>query len=192
MVRDNSIAARCYLCHLTIYGMKGIVVKKASPADAGLLAAIARETFVESYGDKNTPENMADYLNTHFNDGTVLDELSNADCHILIAWEADVPVGYMKLNTGAEQTDLQETDSVEVERIYVRQAWQGRKVGHLLLEKAAETAGSLGKGSVWLGVWEENRGAIRFYERNGFIPFGTHVFMLGTDAQNDILMRRKL
>jgi len=172
--------------------MEEIVVKKASPADANVLAVIARETFVESYADKNTKENMADYLNTHFTDSVIRDELTNTDCHIFIAWDDNRPAGYLKLNTGAAQTDLQESNSLELERIYVKRAWQGRKVGQLLLEKAVDTAYELGKTSIWLGVWEDNPGAVRFYKRNGFIPFGTHTFTLGSEAQNDIMMRRIL
>ena len=45
---------------------------------------------------------------------------------------------------------------------------------------------------VWLGVWEQNPRAIRFYEKNGFVPFDTHVFILGEDKQTDILMKKIL
>ncbi len=42
---------------------------------------------------------------------------------------------------------------------------------------------------LWLGVWEKNEPAILFYEKQGFVPFDTHGFMLGNDLQTDILMR---
>ena len=42
---------------------------------------------------------------------------------------------------------------------------------------------------LWLGVWEKNLSAIRFYEKNGFTAFGEHIFMLGTDPQRDVLMK---
>lgn len=45
---------------------------------------------------------------------------------------------------------------------------------------------------VWLGVWEKNLGAIRFYEKNGFVPFDKHIFRLGDEKQTDILMIIKL
>ena len=34
--------------------------------------------------------------------------------------------------------------------------------------------------------------AIRFYERWGFRRVGAHVFVVGKDPQNDLLMRRAL
>jgi diamine N-acetyltransferase len=46
--------------------------------------------------------------------------------------------------------------------------------------------------TVWLGVWEHNPRAIAFYEKWGFEKFGAHDFLLGTDLQTDILMKKKL
>ena len=45
---------------------------------------------------------------------------------------------------------------------------------------------------IWLGVWEENPRATRFYQKNGFVAFGKHIFKLGDDEQTDILMKRPL
>ena len=42
---------------------------------------------------------------------------------------------------------------------------------------------------IWLGVWENNTKGIDFYLKNGFETFQTHIFMIGNDAQNDILMK---
>ncbi len=45
---------------------------------------------------------------------------------------------------------------------------------------------------VWLGVWEENKRAIQFYAKNGFVEFDKHIFVLGNDAQTDIMMKKQL
>ena len=45
---------------------------------------------------------------------------------------------------------------------------------------------------VWLGVWEKNPRAIKFYEKNGFVPFDKHIFKLGNDKQTDIMMKLKI
>ena len=45
---------------------------------------------------------------------------------------------------------------------------------------------------LWLGVWEENKKAIRFYKRYGFIKFGTHPYYIGADKQTDWLMKYSL
>ena len=45
---------------------------------------------------------------------------------------------------------------------------------------------------VWLGVWEHNHKAIKFYQDKGFVRFGEHVFVLGEDRQTDFLMKKTL
>lgn len=42
---------------------------------------------------------------------------------------------------------------------------------------------------IWLGVWEHNVDAIKFYEKQGFKKFDTHIFKLGDDEQTDNLMK---
>lgn len=61
--------------------------------------------------------------------------------------------------------------------------------GQRLYEKAVEIAKQKNAEYIWLGVWEENRRAIHFYKKNGFIEFNKHIFNLGDDEQTDIMMK---
>jgi ribosomal protein S18 acetylase RimI-like enzyme len=45
---------------------------------------------------------------------------------------------------------------------------------------------------IWLGVWELNPRAIKFYEKNGFYKVGTHLFQMGSDEQTDLLMQKEI
>ena len=99
-------------------------------------------------------------------------------------------MGYLKLNGGNSQTELKDERTLEIERIYVLSSWYGKQVGQLLYNKAIEVALELNADYIWLGVWEENQRAIRFYERNGFVAFDKHIFRLGDDEQTDIMMKR--
>ena len=49
-----------------------------------------------------------------------------------------------------------------------------------------------GAKAIWLGVWERNPRAIRFYAKYGFTPVGEQPFVLGTDPQHDQVMVRSL
>ena len=91
-----------------------------------------------------------------------------------------------------QQTELQDKDGLELERIYVLKNAQGHGYGKLLLQKAIEQAHESGLHYVWLGVWEKNPKAVTFYESNVFYKFDTHAFTLGTDEQTDFLMRMDL
>ncbi len=101
-------------------------------------------------------------------------------------------VGYIKLNYSSAQTEFQHENAVEVERIYVLADQQGKKMGNQLLDFAINTAIESNLQYIWLGVWDKNLNAIRFYERNGFKIFDSHPFTLGTDLQTDLLMKREL
>jgi ribosomal protein S18 acetylase RimI-like enzyme len=102
---------------------------------------------------------------------------------------AEQVIGYMKLNIGAAQTDLQGENGLEICRIYVDHRFQGLRLGQQLIDLAFHTAKEMKVAFVWLGVWEKNAGAIRFYERNGFETISKHDFWLGTDRQTDHIMR---
>ncbi|MCK7554012.1 GNAT family N-acetyltransferase [Chitinophaga sedimenti] len=135
---------------------------------------------------------MQKYLDESFSEAKVQAELVNPQSFFFIAWEDNNPVGYLKLNVGGAQTEPQNTSAMEIERIYVQAAWHGKKVGQLLYDKALATAQEQGKAYLWLGVWEENVRAIRFYEKNGFVAFDKHIFRIGQDEQTDIMMKKML
>ena len=172
--------------------MQNLGIEKVDETELELLQLISRETFYDSFASMNTPENMAQYLEEGFSVEKLTRELNDPNSAFYFAHLDDEVVGYLKLNFGGAQTELQDPNAVEIERIYVRRAFQGRSVGQALYDHALALARSRQARFVWLGVWEKNDRAIRFYDRNGFVPFGTHVFMLGDDAQTDMLMKRSL
>jgi len=172
--------------------MENITIRSVSAADYKTIQTIGKQTFQETFADSNSEENMENYLSESFSDEKIIGELENTDSLFFIAEEGDHVIGYLKLNTGNAQTELQDTEALEIERIYVSSSHHGKKVGQLLYEKAVETAVLKGKDSIWLGVWEENKRAMRFYEKNGFAPFNKHIFKMGDDKQTDIMMRKSL
>ena len=101
-------------------------------------------------------------------------------------------MGYLKLNTARAQTEPQAANALEIERIYVLGSYHGGGVGQALYHHAMSVAEDRKASYVWLGVWEHNHRALRFYEKNGFIAFGTHIFQLGNDQQTDILMQKSV
>lgn len=153
------------------------------------LQAISKQTFYETFAPVNTEENMKRYMEESFSIEKLTEELKNPNSSFYFAVLNGEEIGYLKLNTGASQTELKDNTAVEIERIYVVQEYHGKKVGQILYEKAIQVATTLNAEYIWLGVWEENTRAIRFYEKNGFVPFDKHIFKLGDDIQTDIMMR---
>lgn len=175
-----------------VFTMEDIVIKRAALDDVALLQQIGRQTFFETFAPYNSEVNMTKYLQERFALDRLTAELANPLSEFYCAWLSDRVIGYLKLNSGAAQTESQGDNAMEIERIYVVKELHGKKVGQLLYEKAMEIAYAKQVHYVWLGVWEENVRAKRFYEKNGFVQFDTHLFKLGDDEQRDILMKKTL
>lgn len=172
--------------------MSSIIINKVSAEDVEIIQSLGIQTFSETFAEDNTEEAMKKYLEESFNTEKIKSELNNPDSHFYIAWEEDNPVGYLKVNTGNAQTELQDDTSLEIERIYVKKSHHGKKVGQLLYDQALETARQLSKSYLWLGVWEENLRALQFYKKNGFVEFDKHIFRLGEEEQTDLMMKKML
>jgi ribosomal protein S18 acetylase RimI-like enzyme len=168
------------------------VIKQCTPADLAALTEICRKTYRETFGPMNTPSNMESYLNRAFHTHKLQSELLNSRCIFYFLYADGEPAGYLKLNESSAQTDLNDPQSLEIERIYLARAFQGRGLGGLLLDTALDVAAGRNKSYLWLGVWEKNDKALAFYRKKGFYIIGTHPFLMGQEVQTDFLMRRDL
>ena len=172
--------------------MEDIEIKRVALSDIRRLQEVGRQTFFETFSAGNTEENMKKYLEEGFTEEKLNNELTNPDPEFYFAETNGKVIGYLKLNFGQSQTELQDDKALEIERIYVLKHFHGKKVGQLLYRKAMEIATQMNAEYVWLGVWEENPRAINFYKKNGFVEFDNHIFKLGSDEQTDIMMKLQL
>lgn len=156
------------------------------------LQAISKATFYETFSSLNTEENMKKYLDGQLSLERLSKELQDKNAEFYFAMVGNNIAGYLKLNSGQSQTELQDDKAIEIERIYVLKSFQGKNIGQLLYHKAEDIARKASADYIWLGVWEENSKAIRFYQKNGFVAFDKHIFILGNDEQTDIMMKLKL
>ncbi|MBE0422741.1 MAG: GNAT family N-acetyltransferase [Lutibacter sp.] len=172
--------------------MDKLNIRKANFEDTELLLTIGRQTFFEKFTQNNSEENMLQYASEAYTLEKIASEVNNPNSQFYLASLNNQTVGYLKINFAEAQTELQDPEALELERIYVLKEFQGRKFGQQLFDKTLEIAKQAKRNYLWLGVWEENTGAIKFYEKNGLKAFSKHVFMLGNDAQTDIMMKLEL
>ena len=169
-----------------------ITIVQINDSHIEALQQIGRQTFSETFAESNSAENMAKYLEEAYSYEKLSVELNNPDSFFYFAMMGQDVIGYLKLNMGASQTEVKDNNALEIERIYVLKEFQGKKVGQMLFEKAIQIAKEQNAEFVWLGVWEENKKAIQFYTKNGFVRFDQHVFVLGDEAQIDIMIKLQL
>ncbi|MFK7813274.1 MAG: GNAT family N-acetyltransferase [Maribacter sp.] len=163
--------------------------QKCSFSDLDNLIEISRKTFVDAFEKDNDPIDFKNYINVAFEKNTISGQLKNTNSFFYFVYKDELLVGYFKLNVNDAQTDIESEESIELERIYVLQEFQGKQIGKEMLQEAIRLAVLHNKVYLWLGVWEHNIDAIRFYERNGFTKFDTHPYYIGKDKQTDWLMR---
>jgi ribosomal protein S18 acetylase RimI-like enzyme len=170
----------------------GIKTVKATLFQLKILQQISLQTFLDSFAHLNTENNMRAYLSSNLTEKKLAEELNNPGSEFYFAEMNGETIGYLKINTGTAQTELQDERGLEIERVYVTKEHQGKKIGQMLFNKAIEVADKKNKAYIWLGVWEENAKAIQFYKKNGFVQFDSHIFKLGDDVQTDIMMKIEL
>lgn len=172
--------------------MDALSLKPCTLSDLEELRQLSLQTFREAFEADNNPSDFQAYLQKAFNAEQLRSELRDPDSRFFFLHFAETLVGYCKLNTHRAQSELKEEGGMEVERVYVLGRWQGRGFGAWMLERIQELARKENKHYLWLGVWEYNPGAIRFYERLGFVIFDKHPYYIGNDRQMDWMMRLNL
>ncbi|SFS34318.1 GNAT family N-acetyltransferase [Sphingobacterium wenxiniae] len=172
--------------------MDNITIEQVTLKDKEQLQQIGRQTFFETFSSSNTDENMKRYLEEGFSLSKLAHELNDTNSAFYFARIGQQIIGYLKVNFGESQTELKNEQALEIERIYVLREFHGKNIGQVLYEKAMAIAIEKKADYIWLGVWEENPRAIRFYEKNGFVAFDKHIFLLGNDAQTDIMMKKQI
>lgn len=171
---------------------KKIDFEKLSPDDLPQLKEISRSTFFDAFNTQNNPEDLHSYINEAFSESTLKNELLESNSEFYFARIDNRIVGYFKINFEKAQTDLQDPDGMELERIYVLKEHQNQKIGQTMLDEVIEMAIQRKMRYLWLGVWEKNEKAIKFYEKNRFEFAGTHDFWVGNDQQTDRIMKLDL
>jgi diamine N-acetyltransferase len=167
-------------------------LRKANLSDLPELLVLARTSFVQAFTAGNKLENVQAYLAEAFTESKLTQEMLEPASTFIVASLDGELVGYTKLNLSAAQADVKDPASVEVARLYTLEKVWGTGLGQLLLDAAIHFGRQEGKTWLWLGVWEHNARAIRFYEKNGLRIFGSHPFPFGDEIQNDWLMRIEL
>lgn len=99
--------------------MSNIEIKKVTIKDLDQLHKIGRQTFYETFASSNTEENMNKYLDEGFSVAKLTTELKDKNAEFYFATLDNDVIGYLKINFGQSQTELQDDKAVEIERIYV-------------------------------------------------------------------------
>jgi ribosomal protein S18 acetylase RimI-like enzyme len=154
------------------------------------LKDLSIKTFQETFSDQNTDDNMNEYLKLNMNSCKLLNELKNPNTEFYFVYNKSSLLGYLKLNYKDAQTEnVLENKAFEIERIYLLKTFKNMGYGKQLFKKIVSIGKLKGYRRLWLGVWEHNLPAIKFYNKLKLKIFDKHDFILGNDIQTDFLMK---
>lgn len=170
--------------------MQAPVLRRATPADAEILAAIGVQTFTETFGHLYPPRDLAAFLAEAHSPARVRADLADPRKAVWLAQAGGEVAGYAL----AGPSDLPHPDVApgdgELKRIYLLRAAQNGGLGGRLFDTAIDWLAADGPRTVWIGVWSENHGAQRFYARRGFIKVGEYGFRVGESIDREFILRR--
>jgi ribosomal protein S18 acetylase RimI-like enzyme len=168
-----------------------VKIRRATSADAGALAELGAATFVETFGHLYPPEDLQTFLAKSHSPESWTRTLADTQRAIFLATHPNgrnigfICVGACKLPV----QDLEAT-SGEIQQLYVLAEFHNLRLGTRLMELGLEWLTSQGRSPLYIGVWSENYGAQRFYERYGFSKVGEYGFPVGKTVDREFILRR--
>jgi GNAT superfamily N-acetyltransferase len=163
-----------------------VAYRIAGPADCEALAELGRATFIETFGHLYSRENLAAFLQNH-EPGRWLADLSDPKIIVRLAEEGGRAVAYAKLGPLTVPFEP-ERPAIELRQFYVLGPWHGTGVADGMMRWAIAEASERAD-DLCLSVFVDNHRARRFYARYGFEEVGRYHFMVGTHADDELILR---
>ena len=164
--------------------------RDATAADLPAIDGVFRRSFCETFAHLYRPEDLAAFL-AKFTPEAWAEEFADPRYRFRVAEAGGEGVGYVKLGPSALPIETR-ARAVELRQIYVIREHHGSGIAAALSDWAIAEAGRLGFEELYLTVYTDNQRAKRFYSRYGFAPVGRYDFMVGEQADEDIIMRKLL
>lgn len=170
------------------------LVRRGIAQDAETLAPLAIKIFNDTFAGHplNKPEDMEAYIAEAFSPEVVRRELTDKETIVFIVEIDGKMCGFAKMQEHSTEDCISDPDPIELKRFYIAHEFHGRGVANALMRECLREARSRNFQTIWLGVWEYNHRAQRFYEKLGFKKVGEHIFILGSDPQTDWVMAKSL
>jgi ribosomal protein S18 acetylase RimI-like enzyme len=168
-----------------------ITYRDATPADGAVLGGIARATFIDTFGTLYKLEDLATFL-AQGSDAAYAAELADPDIEVRFAETGGTPIGFCKISKLYLPAPDPAPGAMELRQLYIYKPWQGLGIADVLTRWAMARARARGAPEIWLSVFTDNAKARRFYARHGFAEICPYAFMVGDQADEDILCRATL
>ncbi|MBI1251805.1 MAG: GNAT family N-acetyltransferase [Alphaproteobacteria bacterium] len=168
------------------------MLRDANADDAAALAALSRETFLATFGHLYRDEDRDAYIAQSFSPSIQAAEIADPKTRHRLAERDGALIGFAKFGAYKLPAAIAEASARELHRLYVVEDAKGTGVADALMRWAIDQAVADGAAAMYLGVYQDNHRAQRFYARYGFERFGEYVFEVGAARDAEFILRLSL
>lgn len=172
--------------------MKNLKIRRATVEDAEAMAELSSATFVETFGHLYKPNDLLYYLSIAYTPEQYQNDLQNDYAAWVVEDEDKKLQGYAFAGPCSLPHEEVSPGDCELKRLYLRETLQGGGWGSKLFEQAFEWMKDSDAKHLWLGVYSENYGAQRFYQRYGFSQAGEYLYPVGEARDREFIYKYDL
>lgn len=173
--------------------MNLITIRRITPEDLPALSAISKKTFYDTFTGTCTEEDMQGFLVQYYDEDVLAKDIESG-IEFYFAETGGQPAGYLSFKDEVPGfSEINGSSALELKRFYVQEEHHGKGLAHTMMNFVIDHAAAQGYDDVFLGVWEFNYRAQKFYAKHGFkLTEHRHAFPIGSTAQTDVYMVRYL
>ena len=164
--------------------------RTAKSGDAVVLDRLFKDVFCGTFAHFYRPEDLNVFLSS-FTVAGWEEQLGDAAYAFQIADHVGSAVGYAKLGPLSLPIEA-DASALMLYQLYLKPECHGSGIAQALMDWTIEEARRRGATALYLTVFVENHRARRFYDRYGFEPVGPYKFMVGSQADEDTIMKKVL
>jgi diamine N-acetyltransferase len=174
--------------------MNEITMRRITLRDVPALSVLAKQTFCDTFTGTCTEEDMQDFLERYYNENTLAKEVEDKSMEYFFAMIDEEIVGYLLFADGKEDfAEIHGSTALELKRFYVSKEFHGKGTAHKMMDFFLGHAKAQGYDTAFLGVWEFNHRAQKFYSKFDFkLTNHRHNFPIGKTPQTDVYMWKSL
>ncbi len=170
----------------------GVRLRLASAQDAAVVAAVAQESFVATFGaDTYPPADLAAFFADAMGPERYARAADDAQQWLELAEDHGTVAGYALAGPSKQDVPAEER-AWELHQLYLASTLHGRGIADAMLTRVVGEARARGAAALYLSVWHGNHRAQRFYARHGFVEVGKLIYMVGSVEDDDRLWRLAL
>tara|TARA_B110000091_G_scaffold177547_1_gene192901 strand:- start:187 stop:729 length:543 start_codon:yes stop_codon:yes gene_type:complete len=159
-------------------------IKKATIKDAQLLSKISRKSFLTAHGHSAPREDIKTYISKNFAKENFIKELRDSKNQYFLIYHSNKIAGYSKIVVNSKNENISDRNVALMSRLYLLEEFYGLNLGKELFDFNIEIIKQNNQKGIWLAVWIENKRAINFYQKMGFVKVGKYDFKISETHSN--------